>query len=228
MTGKFIVLEGIDLSGKSTIAQMLVNWLNDNGIKSILTRHPGSTQIGQELRKIIKESTATIDKNTEALILAADNSAFINQVLKPSLEAGIWVVCDRNNFISSMAYQTASGCSLEQLDKVHSATADKPPKIDLLLIFQISSDTHSQRAAVRGKSGRDNFEDRGNDYLNKVMAAYDKILTNHRILKFVKKMEIYKYVFTASGMYINANRTIDEVFSTCCDLIKPLIEDCHN
>ena len=136
MNGKHIVLEGVDNSGKTTISQIISTWLQENyQIKTTIASHPGSTPVGQEIRKILKHSPHPINPNAQALLFAADNSMFMSQILKPSFEQGTWVISDRNNFISSLAYQIASGCTFDELDRVHEATPQLA-KIDLLLIFR--------------------------------------------------------------------------------------------
>lgn len=227
--GKFIVCEGSDFSGKSTISSMIVSWLKESGIDIIRTRHPGSTLIGQELRKLIKESNSTIDQSTEALIMAADNSAFIHQLLIPTINSGTWVMADRNNFISSLAYQIASGCTLSQLDKVHAATAENYPLIDLLLIFRITKDTYKQRMKSRPKVAKDNFEDRGNEYIDKVIDAYDNLIKNQssRLKKFVNHTNINAVdqdtIEVPRCLYVDANQPLEAVFENCKEIIKATI-----
>lgn len=204
--GKWFICEGTDGVGKSTVSHLIADWLNSMGIATLYTRHPGSTNIGAELRKVIKESTAKIDARTEALIMAADNSAFLTQILEPALERGDWVIADRNNFISSLAYQTASGCALGDLDAVHAATHSNPPKADILFIFTASREILDQRKSTRGLAKRDNFEDRGNDYTARVMEAYNSLKDSPRLLKFIKSDG-----FVPNVKIIDASKPLHEV-----------------
>lgn len=188
MTGRFIVLEGVDASGKSTQARRLVDWLVGRGIDAIYTRHPGSTAIGAELRGLT--AGRELDANTKALLFAADNSAFITQILRPRLEVGTWIVSDRNNFVSSLAYQVADGCPLEQLDRVHDATAFRPPKIDLLLILCAKPETIAARRCERALAVKDVYEERmaTQKYFDKVASTYQAMAqgeTFGRLPKFV-------------------------------------------
>ena len=186
--GKFIVFEGIDNSGKTTISRMIQCWL-DNGNDTILTRHPGSTPIGTEIRNLLKHSKHPINPNAQALMFAADNSAFMHQILQPSLQNGTWVLADRNNYISSLAYQIASGCSLDELDRVHDATL-QTNKIDLLFVFTCSWEETRRRKRIKeqveGKQ-TDRYEDVGKDYFDKLVECYDGLINNPRISKFVKE-----------------------------------------
>jgi len=207
--GKFIVFEGVDSTGKTTISTMIQKWLNEIGITSVFTKHPGSTAVGLELRQILKHSPHPINANAQALLFAADNSMFINQILEPELDKGNWVIGDRNNFISSMAYQIASGCSMEELDKVHDATL-QTTKIDLLFIFNCSWKETKRRKQTRGQEQRDRYEDQGKDYFDKLASCYARILEdNVRLKKFLKNP---KAIYS-----IDANQPINRVFSAVKD-----------
>lgn len=104
-TGLFISIEGPDGSGKSTQIKLLKEFLNKQGIDTVLTREPGGTIIGEKIRQIILDKNHTeMDPMTEALLYAASRAQHVKQVIKPALEAGITVICDR--FVdSSIAYQ---------------------------------------------------------------------------------------------------------------------------
>ncbi len=103
--GLFITIEGPDGSGKSTQIQFMKEYFEANGISCLFTREPGGTIIGEKLRSIIldKENAEMCDM-TEALLYAASRAQHVEELIKPALEAGKVVVCDR--FIdSSIAYQ---------------------------------------------------------------------------------------------------------------------------
>jgi len=207
MAGRFIVFEGVDGCGKSTQARRFVDWLNMTGKRAIYTRHPGATLIGAELRGLT--AGREVDANTKALLFAADNSAFINQILIPHLGSDTWVIGDRNNFISSLAYQIADGCSLLQLEHIHAATCTDPPKIDALLIFSVTPEVATARRASRSQEGKDIYEDKMNrrEYFSRVALAYDTMASGdpHGWLpKFVRSKPIA----------INGDRPEDEVFES--------------
>jgi len=103
--GLFITIEGPDGSGKSTQIQYIKEYLEANHIPCLFTREPGGTPIGEKLRNIIldKENAEMCDM-TEALLYAASRAQHVEELIKPALERGMVVVCDR--FIdSSIAYQ---------------------------------------------------------------------------------------------------------------------------
>lgn len=223
MSGKFIVFEGIDNSGKTTVSEKISEWLRDeHEIVSVLTRHPGSTPIGQEIRGILKHSPHPINANAQALLFAADNSIFMNQVLKPNLDEGNWVIGDRNNFISSLAYQIASGCSFDELDDVHKATR-QVAKMDLLLIFQCDYEESQRRRALKNEEALDRFEDAGREYFDKLSACYNNVLkTQHeRLQKFVNKKDLPPFLgYQPNAHYVDAMKPFDEVI----DDVKKIIQ----
>lgn len=103
--GLFISIEGPDGSGKSTQIKLLEDFLNENGMEAILTREPGGTVISEKIRQIILDKEhIEMDPMTEALLYAASRAQHVTEVIKPALQAGKTVICDR--FVdSSIAYQ---------------------------------------------------------------------------------------------------------------------------
>ncbi len=106
MSGLFITMEGGDGSGKSTQIQLLRAWCEETGRDTVVTREPGGTDLGVELREIILHSTGFISPRAEALLYAADRAHHIATVVAPALEAGAVVIQDRY-LDSSVAYQGA-------------------------------------------------------------------------------------------------------------------------
>lgn len=220
-----IVLEGPDCGGKSTAATKLVEYLKSKGKEAVYTRHPGATPLGKELRRIIENPELSVDGLTRGLLFATDNCAYISSILKPALEKDIWVVSDRNNFISSIAYQIADGCSFDQLDRIHAATypVDSIPKIDLLMILKIDYDTAcKRRGAVRSESSKqETFEKKmaSKDFFDRVSNAYNSLLSRH-----TEKM--FKFVKTRQGVpnlqYIDATKPFDEMFADIVESVNQL------
>jgi dTMP kinase len=106
-TGVFIALEGGEGAGKSTQATLLEEWLSGRGLTVRLTREPGGTAVGAELRGILlNRSTGHLSPRTEALVYAADRAEHVSTVIEPALSAGHVVVTDRY-IDSTLAYQGA-------------------------------------------------------------------------------------------------------------------------
>ena len=111
MKGKFIVIEGIDGSGKTTQINQLSKWINTTNLipennQLVITREPGGTQLGKAIRSLLLDSSIknSPDSITELLLYAADRAQHVNEIILPSLNKGDWVISDR--FCSStIAYQ---------------------------------------------------------------------------------------------------------------------------
>ncbi len=105
MKGKFIVLEGSDGSGKSTLAGKLKDYYDQRGAKVLLTREPGGTDLGEEIRDmILRKQGDEMDPRTEALLYAASRAEHVFKKIKPAVEEGYIVLCERY-ILSSLAYQ---------------------------------------------------------------------------------------------------------------------------
>ena len=105
MSGLFISIEGPDGSGKSTQIENIKKFFEDKNIDIVFTREPGGTPIGERIREIILDNAfSEMDAMTEAMLYAASRAQHVAQVIRPALEAGKVVICDR--FVdSSLAYQ---------------------------------------------------------------------------------------------------------------------------
>lgn len=152
-SGKFIVLEGMDASGKTTGAAYLAKELNAMGIKTIATREMGGSPIGAELRKIAfaKNDLDVIDPTTRLLLAFASRIQCLRTVIEPALAQGIHVVCDRFSD-STHVYQGMEDrlnfaiTDLENIDEFRFA-ARRP---EHLLYFKIDAETAIARGLQRG------------------------------------------------------------------------------
>ncbi len=101
----FITLEGPDGSGKSSQAKLLADYLHDKGLDTLLTREPGGTDISDQIRNVLTNlENTSMDGHTEFLLFSAARAQHVREVIRPHLENGGFVVCDRF-FDSSLAYQ---------------------------------------------------------------------------------------------------------------------------
>jgi dTMP kinase len=134
-TGCFIALEGGEGAGKSTQAKRLQEWLTAEGYDVVLTREPGDTEVGKELRRIVLDpATGDISHRTEALLYAADKAEHVDSVVAPALARGAVVITDRY-VDSTLAYQGA-GRDLADLEVeriARWATADLRPNLTVVL-----------------------------------------------------------------------------------------------
>ena len=104
MMSCFITVEGIDGSGKSTITKFIASFLQQNNLDCITTKEPGGTRLGDKIRELLLYDVETIDPMSVLLMIFASRSQHINNLIKPQLNQGKVVICDR--FIdSTLAYQ---------------------------------------------------------------------------------------------------------------------------
>jgi len=144
--GLFIVLEGIDGTGKSTQAKRLGDWFRERGRDVVLSREPTDGPWGKKLRE--SASTGRLSPEDELEYFLKDRQQHVNEVIQPALDAGKVVILDRYYF-STMAYQGARGFDPAEIRTRNEAFAPEP---DLLLILDLDVDTAHQRIGHRGDS----------------------------------------------------------------------------
>lgn len=152
--GTFIAFEGGDGAGKSTQIKLLAEALSAEGYSVLVTREPGGTEIGEKLRALVLEQgNGEIDPHTEALIFAASRAAHAHQKIRPALEAGQVVLCDRY-IDSSAAYQGAGRkLGVENIvDLSRWATSNLLPDTTILLDLPLAEGR--SRAGLRGSADR--------------------------------------------------------------------------
>jgi dTMP kinase len=135
LPGVFIALEGIDGSGKSTLAGRLVSALRQAGMRAILTREPGGTAIGEQIRMVLLgQASSSMLPTTEMLLFAAARAQHVGEVIRPALDEGLVVVTDRFSD-SSLAYQWgARGLAKRDVDLAQDlATSGLEPDLKILL-----------------------------------------------------------------------------------------------
>ena len=167
MRGLFVTFEGIDRSGKTTQAGMLVEALGDEALG---VREPGGTPAGERVRELLKDTAVSLSPEAEALLFAAARSELVAEVILPALSEGKVVVSDR--FLdSSLAYQGgARGLGIEDVERVnHFATRGLKPDVTFLL--DLSPDDAAARAGEN-----DRFEEEGAGLQDAVGAAYERLM----------------------------------------------------
>ena len=211
--GRYIVFEGPDLVGKTTMANMAREWLaKEYEIDSIYAQQPGSTNLGRQLRHIIKhEQRIEIGRETEALVFVLDQMAFVENMALGAIDGGKWIISDRNNNISGLVYQVLNGVDPSRLNEFYSIVPT--PKIDLIFVLQADSSIMVSRAKERGDEEWDRYESNA-DFMRRVYAAYDNLLESHRD----RIADISK-----SCIYVDANRGIQEVFVDIKDYLAKLL-----
>lgn len=135
MSGVFIVFEGGDGVGKTTQVARLAGWLEHRGTPHLVTRQPGGTPVGAELRRLVLDpAMGHVDARAEALMYAADKAQHVHELIEPALERGVTVVCDR--YVDSMiAYQGAGrALAIDDVARIAWwAVAGRRPDLTVLL-----------------------------------------------------------------------------------------------
>jgi dTMP kinase len=152
LSGAFIALEGVDGSGKSTIAKRLVLALQEAGQRAILTREPGGTATGEQIRAVLLgEASSSILPTTEMLLFAAARAQLVGEIIEPALRNGVIVVADRFSD-SSLAYQWgARGLEKEAVIQAQKmATGGLEPDLKILLDLPIEAAVQRRMADVHG------------------------------------------------------------------------------
>jgi dTMP kinase len=181
MKGKFITLEGPEGSGKSTQAKMMIRRLGELGIEAMYTREPGGTALGEEIRNILQHNQAgeAPCERAELLLFEASRNQLVEKVIRPALEKGTWVICDR--FVdSTTAYQGyGRGLPVDEVKSIHHFTINNVSP-DLTLLLDLSIETGFERIAQRflelGESA-DRFEQEERAFHERVRQGYLKLAT---------------------------------------------------
>ncbi len=167
--GAFVVIEGGDASGKTTQALRLAETLRAEGLEVVETREPGGTDLGAHLRALLLDG-ADIDPVAELLLLLADRAQHIAEIVRPAIERGAVVVCDRFS-PSSLAYQgVGRGIGVETVESLD-ALARGGIEPDVVVIVDVTDDVASARRAARP----DRLERAGAEFHAQVRAAYREL-----------------------------------------------------
>ncbi len=167
----FISFEGPDGSGKTTQARLLVEWLRQQGYPVMLTREPGGTDIGEQIRMVLHDPRNTeMDARTEILLYSASRAQLVAQCIKPALEAGHIVVSDRYAD-STLAYQGyGRGLDLEVLRAI-TAFATRGVLPDLTLYLDVTPEEGLQRRRAEGREWN-RLDAEASEFHHRVRAGY--------------------------------------------------------
>jgi dTMP kinase len=175
--GHFITLEGIEGAGKSTLARTLESALRERGLPVIVTREPGGSPLAERLRGILLERGAErITPVAETLLMFAARSIHIGSRIRPALEQGSWVICDRFSD-ATRAYQGAGrGVDAALIESLAQAVhAHLWPQRTLLLDLPVELGLTRARAR---RAGGDRFEDEERQFFERARARYLQVAAN--------------------------------------------------
>lgn len=197
---KFITFEGMDGAGKSTHLEWFAESLRERGHDVLVTREPGGTPLGEQLREILLNQDMTI--GTEAMLMFASRLEHVETVIKPALQSGKWVISDRFSD-ASFAYQGSGRgfdwARLSQLEQwVH---GDLNP--DLTLFFDVPVEVARQRLA--NNATLDRFEQEHADFFVRVREGYHRRIAEHP----------HRYVVIDGSQPLNSvKRRLEQIVAT--------------
>jgi dTMP kinase len=173
----FITFEGIDGSGKSTQIQLLKDMLEKRNHVVTILREPGGNILSEQIRQLLLDSKEQVDPRCELLLFTAARAQLVGSVIRPALEAGNIVICDRY-IDSSVAYQGyGRGLSIESIESINDfATAGLIP--DITFIFDLSVDDAAKRAGFRSNDNQtkpDRMERSGDAFFERTKQGYLEI-----------------------------------------------------
>lgn len=204
MKAKFITLEGIEGSGKTSSLKSITDLLDKKNISYIVTREPGGSSIGKELRAILLDPDTEISPEVELMLMLSDRKDHVEKIILPNLEKGYWVISDR--FMdSSIAYQGGG----RQLDKkliISLTDYLNLPQPDLTLLFDLPVEISLSRVKARGELDR--FEKEELEFHKRIRNTYLDLAKNNsnriKIIDSSKKIE---------SMLNNVKQAIQKLFS---------------
>jgi len=169
MHGRLVTLEGVEGVGKSTVLPVVKEFLIARGVEVLHTREPGGTELGEHLRDVLLNTDQEIVPKAELLLMFAARAQHVEQVIKPALESGKWVLSDR--FVdASFAYQGGGrelgSDSVEVLEKLVLGKLDA----DLTLLLDASREASLERTKRRRELDR--IETEGDAFFERVRQAY--------------------------------------------------------
>jgi dTMP kinase len=189
LKSKFVVLDGPDGSGKTVQLDLLAKAMESQGIAIVRTHDPGGTQIGDQIRRLLKyDAKGHMDVNTEVMLFMASRAQLVSEIIKPALAEGKMVLCDR--FISSTcAYQGSNGYPTDEIIQLgRFAVGDAWPHLTIILdvpveegLERVGKKRHQKTRANHADAGQghlfqnavvDRFDSRPLDYHRKVRTEF--------------------------------------------------------
>ncbi len=204
--GLFITFEGADGCGKTTQFNKIAEFLKEKAYDTVQTREPGALEVGQKIRDIVLHHKGVVSDNCEMFLFLADRSQHMDTLIKPSIEAGKIVLCDRHTD-STLAYQGyGRGRDIERLSGLNDI-ATNGVKPDLTILFDVDTEV----AQTRVGNEKDRLESAGIDFHQKVRNGYLELAK-----KYPDRIKV-----------VNANNSIDTVYNDTKNIIIELLNRYH-
>ncbi len=202
--GLFITFEGADGSGKTTQLNLIKNFLEEKGFEVVVTREPGALDLGKKIREILLHYDGVVADRCELFLFLADRAQHVETFIKPNIEQGKIVLCDRHTD-STVAYQGYGRGQDVKLLKDLNKLAVNNLTPDLTLLFDVSTEVAQQRVG----NEKDRMEAIGLEFHKKVRNGYLELQKENP-----ERIKL-----------INANNSIETVFEDTKNIIINLIEE---
>ncbi len=169
MMRRYIAFEGIEGTGKSTIAARLADHLEQRGCDVLFVREPGGSATGERIRRVLLDPDGTVSPWSEALLFAAARAQLAHEIVGPALEAGRWVISDRSVY-SSLAYQGGGrGLGVREVRAVNEPGLGKVWP-DMVVLLELDAATGLARQEDPDRIGAE-----GSDFQSIVAATFDQL-----------------------------------------------------
>ena len=180
LRGKFVTVEGVDGAGKTTNIEFIYQLLEQAGLEVLLTREPGGTKLGEDLRNLILDGHEhNIDAVAELLLIFAARAQHLAEVIEPALSKGAWVLCDRFTD-ATFAYQGGGrGLSTAHIQTLETLVQDSL-RPDVTLLLDVDIDTGLARSNRRNSGQPDRFEREQLAFKQRVRDTYLSLAAQHR------------------------------------------------
>ncbi len=205
---RFITVEGIEGAGKSTCLSLIQQQIEKRGLQLLLTREPGGTALGEDLRELLLGHRHTgMSDDTELLLMFAARAEHLQRKIEPALAAGQWVLCDRFTD-ATYAYQGGGrGLSVERIAQLENwVQGSRRP--DLTLLMDLPVEMGLERAGKR--SAPDRFEKEAMAFFNRVRESYCEIARQQpqrvKVIDASQSLEaVSADISTLVNQYLNAS-----------------------
>jgi len=209
MRGRFVTFEGGEGVGKSTQILRLADWLRERGRDVVLTREPGGTQRAEQLRRMLLErGDEPMPGSCELLLMFAARATHLDNLVRPALERGSWVLCDRFTD-ATYAYQGGGRGMPESHIDALAAIVHGGFEPDLTVLLDAPVETGMARAYERnGGQGPDRFETEQHEFFERVRATYLA-----RARRYRSRVRV-----------VDAEGTVEAVETAIRRLVEPMVE----
>ncbi|QRN41257.1 MAG: dTMP kinase [Neisseriaceae bacterium] len=167
--GQLITIEGIDCSGKTSQVNFIRKWFEDNNIELIITREPGGTKLGENIRSQLLDIDTSVSLETEVLLMFAARQQHIHEVILPALKEGKWVLSDRFTD-ATYAYQGAGRGVATKKIKVLEEWVQEGLQPSLTILLDAPAEVCQKRCENRDR--RDRIESEDMSFFNRVRERY--------------------------------------------------------